>query len=161
MPKAKKNIPMEKAKKELEKELGCKIEEVPIDNPDDVKFAHIETGAETIKDLIKHIKKPADKNSMKEIKASLKLLQKKVKLMRKDESLRAQFIDRTMYDTVNGVFQAFHLYIISTDGADDDVMCFNTLGWLRTHETAYEIAERLQKNAEARVDFTNGKKGRK
>lgn len=153
----KNNIPMKKAKKELEKELGCPIEEVPCYSDDDYKFAHIETGLTEIKELVKNIKKPADKNSLKEIKESIKLLEKKIKLMKKNDALKAQFIDRTMYDVVNGVFQAFHLYIISTDGQDDDVICFNVLGWLRSHETAYEIADRIQKAAEARMEFSNGK----
>ena len=67
-----------KAKKELEKALGTKVE-VPM--TDETKFRHIETGVETIESLIKKIKKPADKNSLKEIKSSIKLLNKKLKLM--------------------------------------------------------------------------------
>lgn len=153
-----KQTPHNKVKKEIEEELGCKIKEIPTNDPIGDKYSHIETGVDTIKALLKVIKKPADKNSLKEIKESLKLLGKKVKLMKTNEALQAQYLDRTMYDVVNGVFQAFHLYVISTDGVDDDVLVFNTLEWLRTHETAYEIAARVQAAAEARADFVNGKK---
>lgn len=117
------------------------------------KFEHIESGIKVIKAISIAIKKPADKNSIKEIKESIKVLEKKLKMLYKDESLQAQYLDRTCYDTVQGVFQILHLYIISTTGEDDHVVVGEALDWLRTHENAYQIAARMQAAAEKRAEF--------
>ena len=115
----------------------------------------IDGGIKVIAKLLKDIKSPQDKNSMKELKESLALLKKKAKLLKSNEQLAVQYLDRTAFDTVQGVFQALHLYIISTEfntGIDEAVE------WLRSNETAYDIANRMQAAALARSDFNNGKK---
>lgn len=122
-----------------------------------LKFDHIESGNELIANIVKHIKKPADKNSLKQIKDSLSVLKKKTKMLQKDEALQAQYMDRTCFDVVQGIFQAFHLYIISTDGTKDEEIVPATLEWLRTHETAYDISKRMQAAAEKRADFSGAK----
>jgi len=122
---------------------------------EDERFELIETGSKLIKDLLKAIKKPANKNSKETIDESVKLLDKKFKMLTKDESLRVQYLDRTAFDTIQGVFQAFHLYIISTRS---DELVAPTIEWLRTHENSYDIADRMQKNALARADFNGAKK---
>lgn len=114
----------------------------------------IESGIKLMKTVVKGIKNPADANSKKEITNSIKLLEKKLKLMKKNEQLRVQYLDRTAFDTVQGVFQTLHLYIISTDELDDVYECVD---WLRRNETAYEIADRMQKAAIARADFAGAK----
>ena len=86
---------------------------------------------------------------------SLKLLKKKYKLLKKDEALRAQYLDRTAFDTIQGVFQGLHLYIISTNEHD---FIDEAVEWLRTHENSYDIADRMQAAALARADFSNGKR---
>lgn len=114
----------------------------------------IYSGVALMEDVLKHIKKPIDKASLKQLKDSLKVLKKKLDMLEKDESLRPQYLDRTCYDTVQGIFQTFHLYIISTDGeADIDVVPYVTT-WLRTHETAYDISKRMQEAAEKRAAFS-------
>lgn len=115
----------------------------------------IESGIKLMKTVIKSIKSPSDVNSKKEIVESIKLLEKKLKLMKKNEQLKVQYLDRTAFDTVQGVFQALHLYIISVD---DDEHIWDCVEWLRSNETAYEIADRMQKAALARADFAGGKK---
>lgn len=115
----------------------------------------IESGIKLMKKVTKDIRKPADANSKKEIIESIKLLQKKLNLMKKNEQLRVQYLDRTAFDTVQGVFQTLHLYIISTDDLYDVMECVD---WLRSNETAYKIANRMQKAALARADFAGGKK---
>ena len=120
---------------------------------DDYRFELIESGAKLIKDILKAIKKPANKNSKDTITDSVALLDKKLKLLKKDESLRAQYMDRTAFDTIQGVFQALHLYIISVD---EDRYIAPAVDWLRTHENSYDIADRMQKAALARADFANG-----
>lgn len=122
-----------------------------------LKFDHIESGTDLINTIVKTIKKPADKDSIKKIKESLAILKKKTKMLQKDESLQAQYMDRTCFDVVQGIFQAFHLYIISTDGSKDDNIVPVTLEWLRTHETAYDISKRMQAAAEKRADFSGAK----
>lgn len=122
---------------------------------EDERFELIESGSTLIKDLLKSIKKPANKESKDQIQESVKLLEKKFKMLKKDESLRVQYLDRTAFDTIQGVFQAFHLYIISTDS---DEFVAPTIDWLRTHENSYDIADRMQKRALARADFNNGTK---
>lgn len=122
-----------------------------------LKFEHIETGNELINKIVKEIKKPADKDSLKKIKESLAILKKKTKMLQKDESLQAQYMDRTCFDVVQGIFQAFHLYIISTDGSKDEEIVPETTNWLRTHETAYDISKRMQAAAEKRADFSGAK----
>lgn len=122
---------------------------------EDSRFELIESGSKLIKDMLKAVKKPANKDSKDKINESVKLLDKKIKLLKKDEALRAQYFDRTAFDTIQGVFQALHLYIISTEE-----MTFIDLAveWLRSHENSYDIAERMEKAALARADFSNGKK---
>lgn len=122
---------------------------------EDTRFELIESGSTLIRDVLKAIKKPANKESKEKIEESVKLLNKKLKLLKKDEALRAQYMDRTAFDTIQGVFQTLHLYIISTT---DMTWIDTVVEWLRTHENSYDIADRMQKAALARADFSNGKK---
>ena len=122
---------------------------------EDTRFGLIESGSKLIQGTLKAIKKPVSKESKEKLEESLKLLNKKFKLLKKDEALRAQYMDRTAFDTIQGVFQALHLYIISTD---EMTWIDTTVEWLRTHENSYDIADRMQKAALARADFSNGKK---
>lgn len=129
-----------------------------MNNYDEVGIDHIKSGVTLIDDTLKHIKKPVDKASFKQLKDSLKVLKKKLAMLEEDDSLHAQYLDRTCYDTVQGIFQTFHLYIISTDGSDDlEVVPFVT-SWLRNHETAYDISKRMQAAAEKRAEFSGAKK---
>ena len=122
---------------------------------EDTRFELIESGAKLISKMLKDIRKPASKESKEQITESVKLLQKKLKLLKKDENLRAQYLDRTAFDTIQGVFQALHLYIISTN---EYIHIDNATDWLRSHENSYDIADRMQKAALARADFSNGGK---
>lgn len=122
---------------------------------EDTRFELIESGAKLIKAVLKTVKKPASKESKDKINESVALLDKKLKLLKKDEALRAQYLDRTAFDTIQGVFQTLHLYIISTT---DDAFIFEVVDWLRSHENSYDIADRMQKAALARADFSNGKR---
>lgn len=122
-----------------------------------LRLDHIESGLLLMKNALKYIKTPVDKESVKKLKESIKTLEKKLKLLKKDETLQVQYLDRTCYDTVQGVFQTFHLYIISTDGDADVIVVNEVLNWLRTHETAYEISKRMQAAAEKRADFAAAK----
>lgn len=122
---------------------------------EDARFELIESGAKLIKAVLKTVKKPASKESKDKINESVALLDKKLKLLKKDEALRAQYLDRTAFDTIQGVFQTLHLYIISTT---DDAFIFEVVDWLRSHENSYDIADRMQKAALARADFSNGKR---
>jgi hypothetical protein len=122
-----------------------------------LRLDHIESGIELMNSTLKWIKTPADKASLKQLKESLSVLKKKLKMLKKDEALQAQYLDRTCYDTVQGVFQTLHLYIISTDGDEDEIAVGNVLTWLRSHETAYDISKRMQANAEKRADFAGAK----
>lgn len=117
-------------------------------------FEQCETGAKLIKKIVKDIKSPVDKEALKQLNESVKLLEKKIKMMKKDESLAIQYADRTAFDTVQGVFQAFHLWIISTDG---DSMVEEVLEWLRTNENVYSLSSRLQERANARAEFSGAK----
>lgn len=117
-------------------------------------FEQSKTGAKLIKKLIKQIKTPVDKEAVKQLNDSVKLLEKKIKMMEKDETLAIQYADRTSFDTIQGVFQAFHLWIISTDGDD---MVNEVMDWLRSYENTYSIAHRLQAKAEARAEFSGAK----
>lgn len=122
---------------------------------EDKRFELIESGSTLIRDVLKSIKKPANKDSKEKIEESVKLLNKKLKLLKKDEALRAQYMDRTAFDTIQGVFQTLHLYIISTD---EMTWIDSVVEWLRTHENSYDIADRMEKAALARADFSNGKR---
>lgn len=122
---------------------------------EDSRFELIESGSKLISNMLKDIKAPANKESKEKLKESVKILNKKLKMLKKDEAIRAQYLDRTAFDTIQGVFQALHLYIISTE---DVVYIDLAVDWLRTHENSYDIADRMQKAALARADFANGKK---
>lgn len=122
-----------------------------------LRLDHIESGVELMDEIIKYTKNPADKASLKQLKDSLKTLKKKFKMLVKDDTLQAQYLDRTCYDTVQGVFQTLHLYIISTDGDEDEYIMFRALTWLRSHENAYDISKRMQVAAEKRADFSGAK----
>ena len=115
----------------------------------------IETGIKLTKKILKKIKSPASQQSLKELNESIKLLEKKAKLLKKDDNLKIQYTDRTAFDTIQGVFQALHLYIISTD---ELTMIDEAVEWLRTHENCYSIADRMQAAALARADFNGAKK---
>lgn len=134
-----------------QKKEKAKTEEKPKDD----RFELIDSGAALIKRMLKDIKTPANKESKKKIEESYKLLEKKYKLLKKDESLRAQYLDRTAFDTIQGVFQCLHLYIISTT---EYTFIDLAIEWLRTHENSYDIAERMEKAALARADFSNGRR---
>lgn len=121
----------------------------------DTRQEQIDTGIVLIKNILKKIKKPASVDSLKELKSSVDLLAKKAKMLKKDELLRVQYLDRTAFDTIQGVFQAFHLYIISDDS---DEMVGETLTWLRSYEDCYAISERMKAAANNRADFVSGAK---
>lgn len=122
---------------------------------EDTRFELIESGSKLISDMLRSIKKPANKDSKNKIAESVRILEKKNKLLKKDEALRAQYLDRTAFDTIQGIFQTLHLYIISTDDFD---YVEEAVNWLRSHENSYDIADRMEKAALARADFSNGKK---
>lgn len=122
---------------------------------EDTRFELIESGSKLISDMLRSIKKPANKDSKNKIAESVRILEKKNKLLKKDEALRAQYLDRTAFDTIQGIFQTLHLYIISTDDFD---YVEKAVSWLRSHENSYDIADRMEKAALARADFSNGKK---
>lgn len=110
----------------------------------------IKEGIKLIDSLTTIARKPVDATARKQLRDSLKVLKKKYNAMKKDDNLRIQYIDRVTFDTIQGVFQAFHLYIISTE---DNSMIEPVVEYLRTYENCYSIAERMQKAAEARADF--------
>lgn len=118
-------------------------------------YEHIESGKKLIEAMLKSIKKPVDDAALKTLKESMKLLAKKVKMMQKDESLELQYLDRVKFDVIQGVFQALHLYILSSDSNDDVIG--ETVTWLREHENIYELAQKLQARAEARAEFSGAK----
>lgn len=118
------------------------------------KFEQAKSGSELIKKMVKTIKTPVDKEAVKALNDSVKLLNKKIKMMEKDENLAIQYADKVAFDTIQGVFQAFHLWIISTNG---DEMVEDVMEWLRTHENTYSIAQRLQAKALARAEFSGAK----
>lgn len=122
---------------------------------EDTRFELIESGSKLISEMLKSIKRPANKDSKNKIAESVRVLEKKNKLLKKDEALRAQYLDRTAFDTIQGIFQTLHLYIISTDDFD---YVEEAVNWLRSHENSYDIADRMEKAALARADFSNGKK---
>ena len=122
---------------------------------EDTRFELIESGSALINEMLKAIKKPANKDSKAKIQESVKLLNKKYKLLKKDEALRAQYMDRTAFDTIQGIFQTLHLYIISTK---EMAWIDTAVEWLRSHENSYDIADRMEKAALARADFSNGKR---
>lgn len=122
---------------------------------EDTRFELIESGSKLISNMLRSIKKPANKDSKNKIAESVRILEKKNKLLKKDEALRAQYLDRTAFDTIQGIFQTLHLYIISTDDFD---YVEEAVNWLRSHENSYDIADRMEKAALARADFSNGKK---
>ena len=64
-------------------------------------------------------------------------------------------MDRTAFDTIQGIFQTLHLYIISTK---EMTWIDTAVEWLRNHENSYDIADRMEKAALARADFSNGKR---
>lgn len=117
-------------------------------------FEQSKTGAKLIKKIIKSTKTPVDKEAVKQLKDSVALLEKKIKMMEKDENLAIQYADRVAFDTIQGVFQAFHLWIISSDDYD---LVEEIMTWLRSYENTYAIAKRLQAKAEARAEFSGAK----
>lgn len=118
-------------------------------------FAHIESGSKLIRKIIKAIKKPVQKEGVAQIKDSVDILEKQLKMMKKDEALAVQYIDRCCFNTIQGLFQILHFYIVSTDKND---LIDEAVEWLRAHENCYSIADRMQAAANKRADFSGGKK---
>lgn len=116
----------------------------------EVKFEQIESGIKLIEKFIKSIKKPVEKEAVVQIKESTATLKKQLKMMQKDERLVIQFIDRCCFNTIQGVFQILHIYIVSTDETD---LIDEAVDWLREHENCYSISARMHKAAEARAEF--------
>lgn len=115
----------------------------------------IESGIKVIEKLLKNITKANSEKSLKELKESVKLLKKKAKMLSKDDTLALEYADRTAFDTIQGVFQALHLFIISSD---EDQPIWDAIDWLRGHESCYTIADRMMAKANARADFAAGGK---
>ena len=117
----------------------------------------IEHGITIIEDMVKRLKKPANKQALDNTKETLGVIKKQYKAMQKDEAIRMQYEDKVAYSTIQLMFQTFHLAILS----DVDAYCAeDVVTHIKTADSVYTLADRIKAAAEARADFGPVHKGR-
>lgn len=96
---------------------------------------------------------PLTKDPVKQLKESTKLLEKQLKLLVNDDTINLnEYTYKLAYSTIQGVNQALHLYIITADEVDYDLVT-DAHDFLRTIDNVYEIAEQLKKFASAKQNW--------
>lgn len=110
----------------------------------DARIARAATGLGIMRKLLKAIKnRPETKEAIKQLKESTKLLEKQLRLLTTDETINAtEYSHKLHFSSINGINQVLHLYYISTESPDLDLLS-NVFYFLRTGENVYQISEEL------------------
>ena len=90
---------------------------------------------------------------IRQLKESSKVLSKQLKLLVTDETInKNEYTYKLAYSVIQGVNQALHLYVITADVVDMELVS-DSYNFLRTIDNVYEIAEQLKKFASAKQSW--------
>ena len=90
------------------------------------------------------------KEPIKQMKESVKNLDKQIKLLVEDDTLnKSEYSYKLTYSVIQGINQALHLYVISVKEVDYAVIT-EAYEFLRSTDNVYEVAEQLKKFAGAK-----------
>lgn len=95
------------------------------------------------------------RDSKKDLKASAKRLQKNEKLINTDvDGIGIEAAPKHLYQVINAVQQAQHLYTISTKGKDDVEVFSAVADYLRGVPNAWELHDVIEKARERKRKLT-------
>lgn len=90
------------------------------------------------------------KEPIKQMKESVKNLDKQIKLLVEDDTLnKSEYSYKLTYSVIQGINQALHLYVISAEEVDYAIVT-EAYDFLRSTDNVYEVAEQLKKFAGAK-----------
>lgn len=96
---------------------------------------------------------PLTKDPVKQLKESCKILEKQLKLLITDETInKNEYTYKLAYSTIQGVNQALHLYVITAEEVDYELVQV-AYEFLRSIDNVYEIAEQLKKFASVKQNW--------
>ena len=132
------------------------VQEEHNDSWDDntMRMVHSAVGIGLIESIISKTKvDPLTKDPIKQLKESSKVLSKQLKLLVTDETInKNEYTYKLAYSVIQGVNQALHLYVITADVVDMELVS-DSYNFLRTIDNVYEIAEQLKKFASAKQSW--------
>ena len=132
------------------------VQEEHNDSWDDntMRMVHSAVGIGLIESIISKTKvDPLTKDPIKQLKESSKILSKQLKLLATDETInKNEYTYKLAYSVIQGVNQALHLYVITADVVDMELVS-DSYNFLRTIDNVYEIAEQLKKFASAKQSW--------
>lgn len=119
-----------------------------------LRMVHSAVGIGLIESIISKTKvDPLTKDPIKQLKESSKVLSKQLKLLVTDETInKNEYTYKLAYSVIQGVNQALHLYVITADVVDMELVS-DSYNFLRTIDNVYEIAEQLKKFASAKQSW--------
>lgn len=119
-----------------------------------LRMVHSAVGIGLIESIISKTKvDPLTKDPIKQLKESSKVLSKQLKLLVTDETInKNEYTYKLAYSAIQGVNQALHLYVITADVVDMELVS-DSYNFLRTIDNVYEIAEQLKKFASAKQSW--------
>ena len=119
-----------------------------------LRMAHSAVGIGLIESIISKTKvDPLTKDPIRQLKESSKVLSKQLKLLVTDETInKNEYTYKLAYSVIQGVNQALHLYVITADVVDMELVS-DSYNFLRTIDNVYEIAEQLKKFASAKQSW--------
>ncbi len=119
-----------------------------------LRMVHSAVGIGLIESIISRTKvDPLTKDPIKQLKESSKVLSKQLKLLVTDETInKNEYTYKLAYSAIQGVNQALHLYVITADVVDMELVS-DSYNFLRTIDNVYEIAEQLKKFASAKQSW--------
>lgn len=90
------------------------------------------------------------KEPIKQMKESVKNLDKQIKLLVEDDTLnKSEYSYKLTYSVIQGINQALHLYVISVKEVDYTIIT-EAYEFLRSTDNVYEVAAQLKKFAGAK-----------
>ena len=119
-----------------------------------LRMVHSAVGIGLVEHIISKTKvDPLTKDPIKQLKESSKVLSKQLKLLATDETInKNEYTYKLAYSVIQGVNQALHLYVITADVVDMELVS-DSYNFLRTIDNVYEIAEQLKKFASAKQSW--------
>ena len=93
------------------------------------------------------------KDPVKQLKESCKILEKQLGLLTTAETInKNEYTYKLAYSTIQGVNQALHLYVITAEEVDYELVQV-AYDFLRSIDNVYEIAEQLKKFASVKQNW--------
>ena len=128
--------------------------EVESDDANDTRMLDSAYGTGVVYHILGKVETtPLTKDPVKQLKESCKILEKQLKLLITDETInKNEYTYKLAYSTIQGVNQALHLYVITAEEVDYELVQV-AYEFLRSIDNVYEIAEQLKKFASAKQNW--------